>query len=772
MSRSPTTRVLVIDDDREDFLLIRSALNDAGPGRFACDWADSYGAGLDALRKATHEVCLLDYRLGARSGLELLQEATAAGCEIPIVIITGAGDSEVDTRAMALGAADYITKHELSGTTLERVIRHALKRADDLAELRRHELWHRALLEHLSDGVLVFDAQARVTYASPAAQPLMGWTPAELVGRDGFTLLHPEDSEYAGERFAACLARPGVPVHAEYRVHHKDGSYRTMDVIAVNRLDEPAIRGIVAAVRDVTERQQTQAALREARDTLKTLIDSSPLATMTLAPTGGILSWNRTAEKMFGWREAEVLGQVPPFLWDQQLPEFRELLGRVLAGESLQNVELSRHRKDGTTIEIALYATPLYGPDGQVQGVLALVADNTERRALERQLAIAQKVEAVGRLAGGIAHDFNNLLTTILAPAELLLETLSEGDELAGYLVEIRDAALRAADLTRQLLAFSRQQVLQPRSINLNDVVTGMKGMLRRLIAEHIELRTACAADLGTVRADPSQIEQVLLNLVVNARDAMPGGGTLTIETANAELDGASTADQLLLTPGSYVMLAVSDTGEGMTETTKARLWEPFFTTKPKGKGTGLGLATAYGIVKQSGGYIWVDSEPGQGATFRIYLPRIDGGAESLAPAPARPRTGGTEKLLVVEDDDMVRRVTQRALSANGYDVLVAASGREALLIAETNGYGFDLLVTDLIMPRMSGGELAERMRKIRPDLKVLFVSGYTDDMVVRHGVLDGQAAFLQKPFTPDVLLCKLRAVLGPQSTDGDVPTR
>lgn len=763
------SKVLVIDDDREDFLLIRAALNDIGPGRFTCDWVSSYGAGLDTLRQSQHDVCLLDYRLGAMSGLELLQEALAAGCEIPIVIITGAGDTDVDTAAMALGAADYMTKPEISGGTLERVIRHALKRAEDLAELRRREVWHRALLEHLSDSVLVFDANGRVTYASPAAEPLMGWTPAELVGQDGFALLHPEDIAYVGERFAACLAQPSVPVHAEYRVRHKGGSYRTLDVIAVNRLDEPSIRGVVAAFRDVTERQRTQAALREARDTLQALIDSAPLAIITLSPAGTILSWNRTAEKLFGWREAEVVDQVPPFVWNEQLPEFRELLGKVLAGESLQNVELSRHRKDGSTIEVALYATPLCGSDGQVQGVLACVADNTERRTLERQLAIAQKVEAVGRLAGGIAHDFNNLLTTILGPAELMLETLAENHECVGYLTEIRDAALRAAELTRQLLAFSSNQVLQPRAINLNEVVAGMRGMLRRLIAEHIELRTACAVDLGTVRADPSQIEQVLLNLVVNARDAMPVGGTLTIETANTELGGGSMANRPLMTPGSYVMLAVSDTGEGMTDDTKARLWEPFFTTKPTGKGTGLGLATAYGIVKQSGGYIWVDSDPGQGATFRIYLPRIDTRAESLAVSPNEPPPSGTEKLLVVEDDDMVRRVTQRSLIASGYHVLVASTGGEALLLAETNGYGFDLLVTDLIMPGMSGGELAERMRRMRPDLKVLFVSGYTDDMVVRHGVREGQTAFLQKPFTKDVLLRKVRAVLAPEFDDGAV---
>lgn len=758
--RRAPTRVLVIDDDREDFLLVRSELESLDRGRFACDYVADYAAGLEALQQAAHDVCLLDYRLGARSGLELLRESIATDCHVPIVMVTGEGDDQVDAAAMALGAADFLAKQEITGTVLARVIRHAITRAADSAELRRRDEWHRALLEHLSDSVLVLDADARVTYASPAAAPMLGWTPNELLGQDGFALLHHEDVSYVRERFTACLTEPGQPVHAECRVRHKSGAYRTIEIIAVNRLSEPSIRGVVASFRDVTEREQTQAALREARDTLQTLIDSAPLAIISLDVDGRVLTWNRTAEGMFGWPASEVDGRLPPFLGDDQLPEFRELIARVTAGGTLKDVEVSRHRRDGSPIEISLFATPVRGPDGRVERVLSMLMDNTERKSLQSQLAVAQKVEAVGRLAGGIAHDFNNLLTAILAPAELLIETLAHDPESVRDVIEIRDAARRAADLTRQLLAFSRRQVLQPRPLNLNDVVTGMTAMLRRLISEDIDLHTSCASELGTVRADPSQLEQVLVNLVVNARDAMPDGGRLTIETANAELDHAYASNQLLATPGSYVMLAVHDTGAGMSAETKARLWEPFFTTKPKGKGTGLGLSTAYGIVKQSGGYIWVQSEPGQGATFKIFLPRVEAAADAMATAPVDTPPRGTERLLVVEDDDMVRRVTQRTLTANGYDALVASSGGEALLLAETNSYQFDMLVTDVIMPGMSGGELAARMRTIRPDLKVLFVSGYTDDVVVRHGVLEGDVEFLQKPFTADSLLRKVRDVL------------
>ncbi|WKW11731.1 PAS domain S-box protein [Pseudogemmatithrix spongiicola] len=752
--------MLVVDDDWEDYLLIRSALEDLGRGRFACDYVADYAAGLEALRTAAHDVCLLDYRLGARSGLELLRDAIAAGCHVPVVMVTGEGDDQVDAAAMELGAADFLTKQEITGPLLARVIRHAITRADDSAELRRRDERHRALLEHLSDSVLVLDADARVTYASPAAAPMLGWTPDELAGQDMFTLLHPEDVPYARERFAACLSEPGLPLQVECRVRHRRADYRTIEVIAVNRLNAPSVRGVVASFRDVTERKQAQAALREARDTLQTLIDSAPLAIISLDLTGRVLTWNRTAEGMFGWLASEVSGRTPPFLNDDQLSEFQGLIGRVTSGETLKDVEVSRHRRDGTPIEIALFATPVRGPDGRVQRVLSMLMDNTERKSLQSQLAVAQKVEAVGGLAGGIAHDFNNLLTAILAPAELLIETLSGDPESVRDVTEIRDAARRAADLTRQLLAFSRRQVLQPRPLNLNEVVTGMTGMLRRLISEDIDLHTSCAGELGTVRADPSQLEQVLVNLVVNARDAMPNGGRLTIETANVEIDKTHASTQLLVTPGSYVMLSVHDTGAGMSPETQARLWEPFFTTKPKGKGTGLGLSTAYGIVKQSGGYIWAESEPGQGATFKILLPRVEVAADSLATAPLDAPPRGTERLLVVEDDDMVRRVTQRTLTANGYDALVASSGGEALLLAEANAYKFDMLVTDVIMPGMSGGELAERMRAMRPTLKVLFVSGYTDDVVVRHGVLEGDVAFLQKPFTSDSLLRKVKDVL------------
>jgi len=371
-------------------------------------------------------------------------------------------------------------------------------------------------------------------------------------------------------------------------------------------------------------------------------------------------------------------------------------------------------------------------------------------------------MEAVGRLAGGVAHDFNNLLTAIIGYADLMVTSLDQDDPLRKDAEEIKRAGERAAALTDQLLAFSRKKVLQPLILNLNTTVTNMEKMLRRLIGEHIELILGLDPALGLVKADPGQIEQVIMNLAVNARDAMPQGGRLTIETKNVYLDEEYTHQHVDIQPGPYVMLAVSDTGVGMSKETLSHLFEPFFTTKEMGKGTGLGLSTVYGIVRQSDGHIWVYSELGQGTTFKIYLPRIEEIVESGKRVPVSAKSmQGQETVLLVEDEDIVRDLACRVLSENGYTVLEAHDGREALLICEKYGGPIHLLVTDVVMPGgMSGRQVAERLRTLRPDVKVLYMSGYTDDTIVHHDVLEPGMAFLQKPFMPDILLHKVREVI------------
>jgi PAS domain S-box-containing protein len=419
---------------------------------------------------------------------------------------------------------------------------------------------------------------------------------------------------------------------------------------------------------------------------------------------------------------------------------------------------------------IAVYSRLAFADD--ITEVLASVADtishNIERRRVEEtletteaQLRQAQKMEAIGQLAGGISHDFNNLLTVIAGYCALALKEVPVEDPLSTHLGEIKKAGDRAAGLTRQLLAFSRKQIMQPEVLSLNRVVTEIETMLQRLIGESVELSTSQDARLGTVKADPGQIEQVIMNLVINARDAMPRGGKLTIETANVELDEEYARHHVSVAPGSYVMLAVSDTGTGMDPATQARVFEPFFTTKAPGKGTGLGLSTVFGIVKQSGGNIWIYSEIGRGTSFKIYLPRVDEAAQAYRRIPERAESlQGTETVLVLEDDNNLRRLSRTILNLFGYQVLEASSGAEAMALCESHAGPIHLLATDVVMPGMSGGEAAERLAQLRPEMKVLFMSGYTDDIIVHQGVLDPGANFIQKPFGPDDLARKVREVL------------
>jgi len=385
-----------------------------------------------------------------------------------------------------------------------------------------------------------------------------------------------------------------------------------------------------------------------------------------------------------------------------------------------------------------------------------------ERQRLQAELRQAQKMEAVGQLAGGVAHDFNNLLSIILSYSVLVAQTMAPDDPARADVDEIRLAGERGAALTRQLLAFSRQQVLQPQILNLNEIVGGMEKLLRRLIGEDVELLVHMTPGLDDVRVDPGQIEQVIMNLAVNARDAMPGGGRLTIETANIELDASYAARNEGLEPGPYVMLAVTDTGHGMAAATMGRIFEPFFTTKGIGKGTGLGLSTVFGIVQQSGGAIHAYSEPGSGTAMKVYLPRVDRAGSPIRPtaSPDASRRRGTETILLVEDEPQVRAVAMTILRRQGYHVLEAENGAGALVLCEEHPAAIHLLLTDVIMQRMSGPVLAEQLGRIRPGMKVLFMSGYTDRAIIDHALIDANAAFIQKPFTPDQLAQRVRDVL------------
>ncbi|HVD61958.1 MAG TPA: ATP-binding protein [Gemmatimonadaceae bacterium] len=466
---------------------------------------------------------------------------------------------------------------------------------------------------------------------------------------------------------------------------------------------------------------------------------------------------------MSGREPEDHFGKTPSEVYPDVGHIVEPILKKVMdTGEPVQNIPISRIRTNGTTSEHHYLVSffPVRSPSGQTEGVGTVALDTTERRNLEDQLQQAQKMEAVGRLAGGIAHDFNNILTAIKSYGDLLVDDMARGAARVEDVNEIREAADRAANLTRQLLAFSRQQMLRPRVLDLNTLVRDLKKMLERLIGADVELTTTLAPDLGMVTADPGQIEQILLNLVVNARDAMPEGGRIDIQSANVFLDEEYARTHAATAAGPHVMLSVSDTGIGMSRETQKHLFEPFFTTKEIGKGTGLGLSTVYGIVKQSGGWIWVYSEVGSGTTFKIYLPRVDEKAELSAPVAHTNGSGGNETILLVEDEPTVREVAARVLRRSGYTVIEAVNGADALEKCEAQEGRFDLIVTDIVMPEMGGLELAKKVKATQPRAGILFTSGYTEEAVQSRSFLDPGAAFLEKPFTPAHLAQRARQVL------------
>jgi two-component system, cell cycle sensor histidine kinase and response regulator CckA len=471
--------------------------------------------------------------------------------------------------------------------------------------------------------------------------------------------------------------------------------------------------------------------------------------------------------QLTGYSAEEAIGRNCRFLQgaETDLAEVARIHSAIADAREC-TTELLNYRKDGTPFWNSLTISPVLDGQGNLLHFVGVQTDVTERRDLESQLRQAQKMEAIGQLAAGVAHDFNNLLSVVLSYSIFIFEQLKANDPLRGDIEQVRRAGERATDLVRQLLAFSRRQMLEPRTLELGQAVRGMEKMLRRLLGEDVDLALFPGDAAGSIQADPTQIEQIVMNLVVNARDAMPVGGKLSIEVSSVVLDGAYVSTHTEVSPGSYVMLAITDTGVGMTAAVREHIFEPFFTTKGTGKGTGLGLSTVFGIVKQSHGHIWVYSEPGNGTTFKVYFPRVEGGAPAVSPPSLAPSTlMGNETILLVEDDEQVRVMLCLLLRRHGYQVLDAQNGGEAFLTSEQHQGEIHLLLTDVVMPRMNGRQLADRLRPLRPRMKVLFMSGYTDKAVVHQGVLEADAAFLQKPLTPNGLLRKTREVL-----DADLP--
>jgi PAS domain S-box-containing protein len=626
-------------------------------------------------------------------------------------------------------------------------------------------------------GKEVPDRQVGIPY------PLEGTALAEMIRNTSTFLIQTEDPNEVRVHFPKLVSTfeagfrsiMDVPLFSKGQIiggllfrSMKPYAYGDRDVKLAERVSHQ-IAGAIANAQLFIERKKTEDALRKSEERFRNIAEAS---SEYIWETDAQARYSYATERMeaiYGRPLSDIVGHKPfDFMPPEEARRIRKLMSESAhRKQPFRNLEHKTLRPDGTVFWQQVSGIPMFNKDGDVSGYRGTASDITERKraeqemaALQEQLRQSQKMEAIGQLAGGIAHDFNNLLTIISGSAQLSLLDLQEGDPLKTNLEEIRRASDRAADLTRQLLAFSRKQILEMKVLDLNQILGKLDKMLRRVIGEDIALEVIPAELLGKVKADPGQIEQVLMNLAVNARDAMPEGGKLTIETANVELDEEYARRHIAVKPGSYVMLSVSDTGMGMTPEVKERLFEPFFTTKEMGKGTGLGLSTVYGIVKQSGGNIWVYSEPGQGTTFKVYLPQVDEPLEELREEEIREIPRGSETVLVVEDEETVRKLAVRILKRQGYKVLEAEDGGKAFMLCEKYKEPIHLILTDVVMPGMSGRKLAERLKEIHPEAKVLYMSGYTDNAILHHGVLEPGIQFLQKPFTVEGLSRKVREAL------------
>ncbi len=870
--------ILLIGADEGDFRHTRSLLQEFGTGVIAVDWEPNYHRGMSALLQTRHDAALIDYRLGADNGVELLKAARARGCGTPLIMLTGQTERHVAAEALSAGADDFLVKGEVTATLLERSLRYAVERRRAI-ELTQHSEGHlSALLENSAEVVTLLDAAGVIVFASQAIERVFGLRPDQVVGRSSFEHIHPDDLTRIRREFNHCLATPATRFPTHYRAKHADGTWRLCEVVAVNRLDNPAVRAVVLNYRDVTEHKRIEACLVKSEADYRATFENAPIGMAHTRLDGRWLHVNERLRLLLGYSEEQFQSSDFPSLTHPEDVELNidareQLLAGAISRYAVEkryrradgdyvwvNVTVSLHRDDSgeakhfiATVEdiserkhaqqelkhifdlspdmictasyegfftrtnpaftkaLGYTAEQLQSQqflsfvhdddhaatarelgrlaegettfgfsnryrtasgsyrliewhakaDTDARLIYAIARDQTDRRLLEDQFRQAQKMEAVGRLAGGVAHDFNNLLTAILGFGEMTMEQLPEGDPLRKDVAHILHAGHSATALTKQLLAFSRKQILDPQVLDLNALVSRMQPMLRRLIGEDVELLTSLDQALLRINADPGQVEQVIMNLAVNARDAMPMGGQLQIATDMVDLDARFVSANPGAIKGHYVRLTLTDSGVGMDPDVLAHLFEPFFTTKEQGKGTGLGLATVYGIVKQSGGYISVKSAEGHGTTFVVHFPSVQRAADTVPDTDLRPHAlNGTETILVVEDQREVREVIKHVLVRQGYSVIEAADGTTALELLRARDQAVDLLLTDVVMPVMSGRDLVARLDNRDVAIRVLYMSGYTDDEIVKHGVLDPDIDFLPKPFQPQQLLTRVREVL------------
>jgi len=774
-SKANKRRVLLVDDEPQVLIALEDLLGD----RFIIFKAQSGEAALTIL-EAERDIAVIitDQRMPGMNGDELLTKVGDSADALRIMV-TGYADLSAVIRSVNDGRIfAYVTK-PWNGDDLLLKVDKAAEHFRLSKELTYERQLLHDLMNNIPDGIYFKDRDLRFLRVNRAYATIIGVDdPQALVGKCLEDLPRAASDVATAESDEAQILSRGVPALDVVRDYRKGSERRWVsETKAPVRSPEGDTIGLVGISRDVTERIETADALRssEARyqkqtRILNSILDSMGEGVVVADPTGKSILFNRQAKKILGVGPRDI----PPAEWADtygaylldettKLPADQNPLLLAMAGEQVPEMGMFIRNATVPGATIAVTAAPLRDDENSLMGGIAVLRDVTQQRRLEEQLAQAHKMEAVGLLAGGVAHDFNNLLVVIESYGELVLQELTEDDPKRADVREIVAAGRRASALTRQLLAFSRRQVLQPKVLDLNEVVTNVDKMLRRIIGEDIDLIIALAPGLGAIKADAGQIEQIVLNLTVNARDAMPGGGKVVIETSNVWLDEHYADSHAGVTSGPYVMLVVSDTGTGMDAATQKRIFEPFFTTKGIGRGTGLGLSTVYGIVQQSGGHIWVYSELRRGTSFKIYFARAGETAAASSPrltkaAPAN----GTGTILLVEDDEAVRHITARILRDRGYTVLETRRPSEARDICAQRGTSIDLLLTDVVMPETSGPRLAEELSQAYPQLRVLYMSGYAGAALEHAGWLDTGAAYLEKPFTPGSLAEKVRAILQP----------
>jgi len=623
-------------------------------------------------------------------------------------------------------------------------------------ELTVSNEFYRVLVETMTDAITLLGIDGTIQYSSPSIERLTGFTPDERSGRPALEHVHPDDVQ----RIAAVMdrARGGHRSfeRLEYRIRHADGTWRHVESHGRSlRPSDPDAPWVIVS-RDVSGRYEAVQALQASEARFQALVEHAAIGIYHTTRGGQILDANPSLVRMLGYDsvDAVLALNIGRDVW-MNAQERADLLPEPSG--VLKQVEVQWRRKDGSLITVRLHGRAISG-DPVVYETFA--EDVSEQRLMEEQIRQSLKMEALGRLAGGVAHDFNNLLSSILGYSELLSEQIPVGDPRYDDVQEVRRAGEKAATLTRQLLAYSRKQVVQPTLMDVNAALMGMADVLRSAVGSHIDVQIQVAPGVPPIMADPSQLERIFANLAVNARDAMPGGGTLIFETAHCNVGAAAAHRETGLLPGPYVLLIVSDNGRGLDEDAKARLFEPFFTTKERGKGAGLGLATVYGAVRQSGGVIRVYSQPGQGTTFKIFLPVASAGGTVIEANPVPLPREGSETILLVEDDDPVRELAARVLRRFGYRVMPAASAHEAEALFADHRHEIHLLLTDVMMPLVGGIELARRLTALAPALPVVFMSGYTDDAFASRGAADPTFTLVAKPFTPEALATRVRQVL------------